>query len=105
MLRPSSPCHSSQKVPDRYRERSPIHFVQQMRGSLLIVQGAQDPNVTPENVRAVRGALDSAGVRYELLEFEDEGHGIMRRENLKTLYLRLADFFTRAFTQHAASAR
>ncbi len=96
---------SPQQVPDKYRERSPIHFVQQIRGSLLIVQGAQDPNVTPENVRAVRGALDGAGLRYELLEFEDEGHGIMRRENLRALYLRLADFFTRAFTQHEASAR
>jgi len=78
--------------------------VQHIQGALLIVQGAQDPNVTPENVRAVRGALDGAGVRCELLEFEDEGHGIMRRENLRTLYLRLADFFTRAFTQHEETA-
>ena len=52
----------------------------------------------------MRGALDGAGVRCELQEFEDEGHGIMRRENLRTLYLRLADFFTRAFTQHEETA-
>jgi len=95
---------SPEQVPDKYRERSPIHFVEQIQGSLLIVQGAHDPNVTPENVRAVRSALDRAGLRYELLEFQDEGHGIMRRENLRTLYLRLADFFTRAFTRQEASA-
>lgn len=88
---------SPEQVPEKYRDRSPIHFVQDIQGSLLIVQGAQDPNVTPENVRAVRSALDQAGVGYELLEFENEGHGIMRRENLKTLYLRLADFFAGAF--------
>ena len=90
---------SPQQVPEKYRERSPIHFVQDIQGSLLIIQGAQDPNVTPENVRAVRRALDQAGVQYELLEFKDEGHGIMRRENLRTLYPRLADFFAGAFTQ------
>ncbi|MFW6112525.1 MAG: S9 family peptidase [Chloroflexota bacterium] len=90
---------SPQQVPEKYRDRSPIHFVQDIQGSLLIVQGAQDPNVTPENVRAVRTALDRASVRYELLEFEDEGHGIMRRENLRTLYVRMADFFARAFAQ------
>jgi dipeptidyl aminopeptidase/acylaminoacyl peptidase len=95
---------SPQQVPEKYRDRSPIHFVDDIQGSLLIVQGAQDPNVTPENVRAVRGALDRAGVPYELLEFQNEGHGIMRRENLRALYLRLADFFARAFTQQEASA-
>jgi dipeptidyl aminopeptidase/acylaminoacyl peptidase len=52
----------------------------------------------------VRAALDWANVPYEVLEFQNEGHGIMRRENLRTLYLRLADFFARAFTQQEASA-
>jgi dipeptidyl aminopeptidase/acylaminoacyl peptidase len=65
---------------------------------LLIVQGMQDPNVTPENVRAVRAALDAAGIPYGVLAFEDEGHGIMRPTNRRTLYLRLAAFFAEAFT-------
>jgi dipeptidyl aminopeptidase/acylaminoacyl peptidase len=88
---------SPQEVPDRYRERSPIHFVSNIRGRLLIVQGAQDPNVTPENVRVVLPALTKAGIPYELLTFEDEGHGITRPKNERTLYLRLADFFESAF--------
>jgi len=71
--------------------------VQNIKGKLLIVQGAHDPNVTPENVRAVRAALERAGIPYELLVFDDEGHGIMRPKNQKTLYLRLAEFFARAF--------
>lgn len=88
---------SPEQVPHKYYERSPINFVQNIRGKLLIVQGARDPNVTPENVRAVRAALDRAGIPYEVLIFDDEGHGIIRPSNQKTLYLRLADFFTRAF--------
>ncbi len=87
---------SPTQVPERYRERSPINFVGNIRGKLLIVQGLQDPNVTPQNVRAVRKALEQAGIAYELLAFEDEGHGISRPKNQKTLYLRLLDFFQRA---------
>jgi dipeptidyl aminopeptidase/acylaminoacyl peptidase len=89
---------SPEEVPDRYRERSPINFVENIRGRLLIVQGLRDPNVTPDNVHAVTRALDEHDVPYELLTFEDEGHGIARPRNLKILYPRLADFFHRAFS-------
>lgn len=87
---------SPAEAPERYRERSPINYVEQIRGRLLIVQGAQDPNVTPENVRQVVARLNAAGVPYELLEFADEGHGISRPANQAVLYRRLADFFARA---------
>ena len=85
--------------PERYYARSPINFVGDIRGALLIVQGARDPNVTPENVRAVRSALDHAGVGYDLLEFADEGHGIGRPENQRTLYTRLVAFFAESFSE------
>ena len=85
------------EVPDRYHERSPINSVGDIRGKLLIVQGMQDPNVTPENVDVVVRALGREGIPYDLLTFEDEGHGIARPWNLKVLYPRLADFFESAF--------
>lgn len=85
------------QAPARYRERSPIHFVGTIKGRLLIVQGLRDPNVTPENARAVQEALDAARVRYEVLAFADEGHGVVRPANLKTLFLNLAQFFGDAF--------
>jgi dipeptidyl aminopeptidase/acylaminoacyl peptidase len=85
------------EVPDRYRERSPVNFVENIRGKLLIVQGMQDPNVTPENVDVVVRALGREGIPYDLFTFEDEGHGISRPWNLKKLYPRLADFFEAAF--------
>ncbi len=89
---------SPTQVPERYYERSPINFVKNIKGHLLIVQGLQDPNVTPENVRTVKLALDSAAIEYQLLAFDNEGHGIDRPENLKTLYTRLVEFFAEAFT-------
>jgi dipeptidyl aminopeptidase/acylaminoacyl peptidase len=88
---------SPAQVPQRYRERSPIHFVDRIRGRLMIVQGMNDPNVTPQNVTDVRRKLDAAGVPYELLIFENEGHGIAKPENRKHLCRRLAQFFADAF--------
>jgi dipeptidyl aminopeptidase/acylaminoacyl peptidase len=85
------------QVPERYYKRSPANFVDNIKGRLLIVQGLQDPNVTPRNVSAVEEALRRAGVPYELLAFEDEGHGIYRSKNRRVLYPRLAEFFEEAF--------
>jgi dipeptidyl aminopeptidase/acylaminoacyl peptidase len=87
------------EVPDRYRERSPLHSLANIRGRLLIVQGERDPNVTPENVRVVREALQRLQIPHEVLLFRDEGHGISRPANLRVLYPRLAEFFLEAFAQ------
>jgi dipeptidyl aminopeptidase/acylaminoacyl peptidase len=87
---------SPKEMPERYYERSPINFVHQIKGKLMIVQGACDPNVTPKNVEEVRKRLDEAGIRYDLLVFEDEGHGIVKTKNQRILYKRIADFFTKA---------
>jgi dipeptidyl aminopeptidase/acylaminoacyl peptidase len=89
---------SPEEVPERYRARSPINFFHRIRGKLLIVQGLKDPNVTPDNVRVATKALEELGIPYELLTFDDEGHGIARPKNLKVLYPRLADFFEEAFS-------
>jgi dipeptidyl aminopeptidase/acylaminoacyl peptidase len=84
-------------VPERYFARSPINFVKDIRGKLLIVQGALDPNVSPENVRQVRQKLAQHDITYQLVVYDDEGHGIGKPANQEDLYPRLADFFTQAF--------
>lgn len=85
-----------EEVPERYRQRSPINFVHHIKAKLLIVQGAQDPNVTPENVVQVRKALKAAGIPFQLLVFDDEGHGIAKPENQAELFHSLARFFRKA---------
>ncbi len=85
-----------EEIPEKYHERSPINFVQNIGGQLLIVQGARDPNVTPENVRQVEARLDEHGIPYETLVFADEGHGIVKPANQAKLYPALAAFFQRA---------
>ena len=83
---------SPQTVSKRYHDRSPIHFISEIQGSVLIVQGMQDPNVTPQNVDSVITALRKAGIPYELLIFEDEGHGFTKYSNLVKALKRSAEF-------------
>lgn len=87
---------SPQQVPERYYERSPINFVQNIHGKLLIVQGARDPNVTPENVSQVISRLEAHQISYDLLIFPDEGHGIYKPANQRKLFVRLTNFFEAA---------
>jgi dipeptidyl aminopeptidase/acylaminoacyl peptidase len=89
---------SPEDVPGIYFERSPIHFVGDIQGKVLIIQGAVDPNVTPENVRQVENKLQEHAVVYEKLVFEDEGHGILKTANQEALYRRLAQFFDQALS-------
>jgi dipeptidyl aminopeptidase/acylaminoacyl peptidase len=88
---------SPDEVPEKYYERSPINFVENISGKLMIVQGGQDPNVTPENMREVIKRLNMNDILYELEVFEDEGHGIYRVGNQERLYQRMVHFFKDAF--------
>lgn len=87
---------SPKEVPERYFERSPINYIQQIRGKVMIVQGARDPNVTPKNVEVVKRKLNENNIKYDLLVFEDEGHGILKTKNQKILFKKMADFFSKA---------
>lgn len=84
---------SPRQIPEKYRERSPANFVKNIEGRLLVVQGARDPNVTPSNVEEVEKRLKEAGIRYDKLVFEDEGHGILKPKNRRTLYRAILSFF------------
>lgn len=88
---------SPSEIPEKYFERSPINYISNIQGDLLIVQGGRDPNVTPENLKVVIESLENEGKPYEILIFEDEGHGIMKPKNQRTLYLALLDFFDQVF--------
>jgi dipeptidyl aminopeptidase/acylaminoacyl peptidase len=88
--------------PERYFNGSPGNFIDRITGRLLIVHGMRDTNVSPENTTAAVRDLDRAGIGYELLTFDNEGHGIYRAGNRTELFRRVAAFFENAFanSQH-----
>ena len=65
-----------------YEERSPVRRAGSMAGSVLLLQGTEDPVVPLEQAEAMRQALDEAGTRCELRLFDGEGHGFRRADTL-----------------------
>ena len=65
-----------------YEERSPVHRAHSMQGSVLLLQGTEDPVVPPTQAEGMRAALDAAGTPCELEFFEGEGHGFRRADTL-----------------------
>ena len=64
-----------------YRERSPIHYVDQIRCPVLVLQGADDMVVPQAQADELVAALSRNAVPYAYLLFPGEGHGFRRAEN------------------------
>jgi dipeptidyl aminopeptidase/acylaminoacyl peptidase len=60
---------------DRYHDRSPIHFADDIGVPVLILQGLDDKVVTPEQSEMIVAALAVRHVPHAYLAFEGEGHG------------------------------
>ncbi len=66
-----------------YRARSPIHHLEGFTSPLLLLQGAEDRVVPPEQSRAMYQAVRARGVPVAYLEFEGEQHGFRRAANIR----------------------
>ncbi|HET19507.1 MAG TPA: S9 family peptidase, partial [Chromatiales bacterium] len=65
-----------------YVERSPVHFVARASFPLMIQQGSEDPVVPRNQATAMVEALRKAGKTVDYVEFEGEGHGFKKAENI-----------------------
>jgi dipeptidyl aminopeptidase/acylaminoacyl peptidase len=65
-----------------YEDRSPLHRAGSMQGSVLLLQGTEDPVVPRSQAESMRAALNAAGTRCDLEFFEGEGHGFRRADTL-----------------------
>lgn len=84
---PKNPAHAAYQ-----RERSPIHFVAQMKKPLLVVQGAKDARVKKDQSDRIVEALRARKVPVHYLVLENEGHGFTKTEN-NLRALKLTDRF------------
>jgi dipeptidyl aminopeptidase/acylaminoacyl peptidase len=67
-----------------FRARSPIHFTDQIRTPMLVLQGTDDEIVPPYQAELIVGALRERRIPHAYLLFEGEGHGFRRSENIVT---------------------
>jgi dipeptidyl aminopeptidase/acylaminoacyl peptidase len=67
-----------------YVERSPLSHVEELESPILLLQGAQDKVVPPNQAELFATAMRRRGTPHAHLLFEGEQHGFRRAETLET---------------------
>lgn len=80
---------------ETYLARSPIHHLDGLRRPLILLQGAEDKVVPPEQSRRMHAALKAKGVPVAYLEFEGEQHGFRMAANIVRALEAEAFFYAR----------
>jgi len=65
---------SPEEVPDRYRDSSPITYVDRVRAPVLVLAGENDPRCPIRQIENYLGALRERGIPHEVYRY-DAGHG------------------------------
>ena len=65
-----------------YKERSPIHFADQISAAVILFQGLEDEVVPPAQAEQMVAALAANNLPHAYLPFEGEQHGFRRAENI-----------------------
>lgn len=89
---------------DLYHERSAISKADRIDAPLIIFQGLEDRVVPPNQSRFVADALRRRDVPVVYIEFEGEGHGFRKFENLVRVLESELAFFGRMFSFQPADA-
>ncbi|MDP9365930.1 MAG: S9 family peptidase [Chloroflexota bacterium] len=80
---------------DLLRDLSPLHRADRIAVPLLVIHGRNDPRVPLGEAEQIVAALRSRGREAELLVFDDEGHGLVKRPNRIAGYGTVARFLDR----------
>jgi dienelactone hydrolase len=80
---------------ETYRERSPVSRAGEITGSVLLLQGSEDPVVPAAQAAAMAEAIAAAGGEVELISFEGEGHGFRRLETIEAAFSAELAFYER----------
>jgi dipeptidyl aminopeptidase/acylaminoacyl peptidase len=67
---------------DVYRERSPIHHVDDLNCPVILLQGLEDAIVPPHQAEIIVEALRRKDLPYAYLAFEGEQHGFRKAESI-----------------------
>jgi dipeptidyl aminopeptidase/acylaminoacyl peptidase len=88
---------------DLYRQRSPIHFIDQLNCPVIFLQGLQDKVVPPEQAESMVEALKRKGLMVEYVTFATEQHGFRSSESIQRAYREELAFYGRVFGFTTAS--
>jgi dipeptidyl aminopeptidase/acylaminoacyl peptidase len=80
-----------------WRERSPIHYADQIDAPVILFQGLEDKVVPPSQSEDMVAALAARGVPHAYIAFEDEQHGFRKAETLERCLESELSFFAQVF--------
>jgi dipeptidyl aminopeptidase/acylaminoacyl peptidase len=83
------------KDADRYREYSPIYFMENIVAPVQMIAGANDPRCPADETEQAAAALKEMDAPYEIIIYPDEGHGFRKTHNRIDAYDRRAEFFNK----------
>jgi dienelactone hydrolase len=83
---------------------SPLRRVDLLTAPLLVVHGAHDTNVPFSESEQIVEALLEAGRPVRFLSFDDDGHGIDKRENRAVLTAAIAGWLNQSFSAARAAS-
>jgi acetyl esterase/lipase len=84
---------SREEAPDLYRQASPVSHVDDKSVPFLLVNGADDPTVPPDQSRRMDAALRKAGRDSTLVIVDGEGHGLRDKQHQAHFQRAAAAFF------------
>lgn len=87
-----------------YRERSPIHHVDQLNAPVIFFQGLEDKVVPPNQAERMVEALCAKGLPVAYITFPDERHGFRQAANIKRALEAELYFYARVFGFQPADA-
>ena len=80
-----------------YKQRSPIHHIDQLNCPVIFLQGLEDKVVPPNQAEMMVESLQKKGIDVVYVKFPDEGHGFRKSENIiRAMQSELA-FYTEIF--------
>lgn len=77
---------------EKIRTISPVNLAENVTRPLLIIHGAADSLVPPEQADLMEKALDKAGKRYQRVDLEESGHGVGSDEDERKEFMAIKSF-------------
>lgn len=81
----------------RYHDRSPINFSEQLNCPCIFLQGMKDKVVPPNQAQHMVNALEKQGIPVALVTFDQEAHGFRQAANIRKAIEAELYFYSRVF--------